>query len=74
MDFKKHHITPEEDRLPFFQKVGYGMGALVTIVSVNALMNLSNLVYIDMLKMAPVLFGIAAAIPKRTGAIFSISI
>jgi len=64
MDFKKHHITPEEDRLPFFQKVGYGMGALVTIVSVNALMNLSNLVYIDMLKMAPVLFGIAAAIPR----------
>ncbi|MFO7889519.1 MAG: MFS transporter [bacterium] len=64
MDFKKHHTTPEEDRLPFVQKFGYGMGALVTIVSVNALMNLSNLVYIDMLKMAPILFGIAAAIPR----------
>ena len=64
MDLKKHHKTAKEDKLPFVQKFGYGMGALVTIVSVNSLMNLSSLVYIDMLKMAPVLFGIAAAIPR----------
>lgn len=64
MDSKKHHITAAEDRLPVIQKFGYGMGALVTIVSVNSLMNLTSLVYIDMLKMAPVLFGIAAAIPR----------
>ncbi len=64
MDSAKHHVTPKEDKLPFIQKFGYGMGALVTIVSVNSLMNLSSLVYIDMLKMSPILFGIAAAIPR----------
>ncbi len=64
MELKQHHKTAPEDRLPFIQKFGYGMGALVTIVSVNSLMNLTSLVYIDMLKMAPFLFGIAAAIPR----------
>ncbi len=64
MEPQKHHITAAEDKLPFIQKFGYGMGALVTIVSVNSLMNLSSLVYIDMLKMSPILFGIAAAIPR----------
>ncbi|MFC2088182.1 MFS transporter [Calditrichota bacterium] len=64
MDLKKHHTTAKEDKLPFIQKFGYGMGALVTIVSVNSLMNLTSLVYIDMLKMTPVLFGLAAAIPR----------
>jgi len=64
MELKQHHKTAPEDRLPFIQKFGYGMGALVTIVAVNSLMNLTSLVYIDMLKMAPFLFGIAAAIPR----------
>lgn len=64
MEAKQHHKTAPEDKLPFIQKVGYGIGALVTIVSVNSLMNLTSLVYIDMLKMAPFLFGIAAAIPR----------
>lgn len=64
MEIKKHHKTAPEDRLPFIQKFGYGIGALVTIVAVNSLMNLTSLVYIDMLKMAPVLFGVAAAIPR----------
>lgn len=64
MELKQHHKTAPEDRLPFIQKFGYGIGALVTIVAVNSLMNLTSLVYIDMLKMAPVLFGIAAMIPR----------
>jgi glycoside/pentoside/hexuronide:cation symporter, GPH family len=64
MELKQHHKTAPEDKLPFIQKFGYGMGALVTIVAVNSLMNLTSLVYIDMLKMAPFLFGIAAAIPR----------
>jgi glycoside/pentoside/hexuronide:cation symporter, GPH family len=64
MELKQHHKTAPEDRLPFIQKFGYGIGALVTIVAVNSLMNLTSLVYIDMLKMAPFLFGIAAAIPR----------
>lgn len=64
MDIKQHHVTAPEDRLPFIQKFGYGMGALVTIVAVNSFMNLTSLVYIDMLKLAPFLFGIAAAIPR----------
>lgn len=64
MELKQHHKTAPEDKLPFIQKFGYGIGALVTIVAVNSLMNLTSLVYIDMLKMAPFLFGIAAAIPR----------
>ena len=64
MELKQHHKTAPEDRLPFIQKFGYGMGALVSIVAVNSLMNLTSLVYIDMLKLAPVLFGIAAAVPR----------
>lgn len=64
MELKQHHTTAPEDKLPFIQKFGYGIGALVTIVAVNSLMNLTSLVYIDMLKMAPFLFGIAAAIPR----------
>lgn len=64
MELKQHHKTAPEDKLPFIQKFGYGVGALVTIVAVNSLMNLTSLVYIDMLKMAPFLFGIAAAIPR----------
>lgn len=64
MELKQHYKTAPEDKLPFIQKFGYGIGALVTIVAVNSLMNLTSLVYIDMLKMAPFLFGIAAAIPR----------
>jgi hypothetical protein len=64
MELKQRHKTAPEDRLPFIQKFGYGMGALVSIVAVNSLMNLTSLVYIDMLKLAPVLFGIAAAVPR----------
>ena len=43
MDFKKHDITSMQDKLPVSQKVGYGIGAIVTIVSVNSLMQLMGL-------------------------------
>jgi GPH family glycoside/pentoside/hexuronide:cation symporter len=69
MDLKQHHITAKEDRLPFIQKAGYGIGAVVTIVAVNSLMQLTGLFYIDLLKISPILMGFAAAIPRIWDAI-----
>jgi GPH family glycoside/pentoside/hexuronide:cation symporter len=69
MDLKQHHITAKEDRLPFIQKAGYGIGAIVTIVAVNSLMQLTGLFYIDLLKISPILMGFAAAIPRLWDAI-----
>ncbi|MCK4904881.1 MFS transporter [bacterium] len=69
MDIKQHHITAKEDRLPFIQKFGYGIGAVVTIVAVNSLMQLTGLFYIDLLKISPILLGFAAAIPRLWDAI-----
>jgi GPH family glycoside/pentoside/hexuronide:cation symporter len=69
MDLKQHHITAKEDRPPFIQKAGYGIGAIVTIVAVNSLMQLTGLFYIDLLKISPILLGFAAAIPRLWDAI-----
>jgi GPH family glycoside/pentoside/hexuronide:cation symporter len=69
MDLKQHHITAKEDRLPFIQRAGYGIGAIVTIVAVNSLMQLTGLFYIDLLKISPILLGFAAAIPRLWDAI-----
>ncbi|MFH1372080.1 MAG: MFS transporter [Planctomycetota bacterium] len=69
MDLKQHHITAKEDRLPFIQKAGYGIGAIVTIVAVNSLMQLTGLFYIDLLKISPILLGFAVAIPRLWDAI-----
>ncbi len=69
MDLKQHHITAKEDRLPFIQKSGYGIGAVVTIVAVNSLMQLTGLFYIDLLKISPILMGFAAALPRIWDAI-----
>jgi len=69
MDLKQHHITAKEDRLPFIQKAGYGIGAVVTIVAVNSLMQLTGLFHIDLLKISPILIGFATAIPRLWDAI-----
>jgi glycoside/pentoside/hexuronide:cation symporter, GPH family len=69
MDLKQHHITDKEDRPPFIQKAGYGIGAIVTIVAVNSLMQLTGLFYIDLLKISPIIMGFAAAIPRGLDAI-----
>ncbi len=69
MDLKQHHITAKGDRLPFIQKAGYGIGAVVTIVAVNSLMQLTGLFYIDLLKISPIIMGFAAAIPRGLDAI-----
>lgn len=61
---KRQHVTAQEDKLALVQKLGYGMGALVSIVSVNTLMNLTTLFYVDMLKISPILMAWAAAIPR----------
>ncbi len=69
MDIKRHHITAKEDRIPFSQKIGYGVGAVVTIISVNSLMQLTGLFYIDLLKISPILMGFAVALPRVWDAI-----
>jgi GPH family glycoside/pentoside/hexuronide:cation symporter len=40
------HTTAPEDRIPVSQKFTYGLGAVVTIVAVNSVMQLSGLVYV----------------------------
>ncbi len=64
MDLKRHHITSKEDKLPFIQKTGYGIGAIVTIVAVNSLMQLTGLVYIAGLGISAIWIGWAQAIPR----------
>jgi GPH family glycoside/pentoside/hexuronide:cation symporter len=38
------HATAAEDRIPRSQKAAYGLGALVTIVAVNSVQQLTGLV------------------------------
>lgn len=64
MGLEKHHLTADKDRLPVTQKVGYGVGAIVTIVAVNSLMQLTGLVYIDGLGVSAIWMGFAMAIPR----------
>ena len=42
----QHHSTAEADRIPVSQKIAYGMGAVVTIVAVNSVTQLTSLVYV----------------------------
>jgi len=69
MALKKHHITSKEDRLPFIQKTGYGIGAVVTIVAVNSLMQLTGLFYVLGLGISVIWIGWAQAIPRLWDAI-----
>ncbi len=64
MELKKRHVTAKEDRLPIIQKAGYGIGAVVTIVAVNALMQLTGLVYIAGLGISAIWMGWSQAIPR----------
>lgn len=64
MNKKNHHITSQEDRLPFIQKTGYGIGAVVTVVAVNSLMQLTGLFYVKGLGISVIWLGWAQAIPR----------
>lgn len=59
-----HHITAEADRVPRSQKIAYGMGAIVTIVAVNSVTQLTSLFYVVGLGVSAVLIGYAQAFPR----------
>lgn len=58
------HTTAPADRIPFTQKIAYGLGALVTIVAVNSVVQLSSLFYVKELGVSQILFAYAAAFPR----------
>jgi len=63
------HTTAPEDRVPFSQKIAYGLGAVVTIVAVNSVVQLTNLVYIVGLGVSAIWIGWAQAFPRLWDAI-----
>lgn len=60
----QHHITANEDRIPFKQKIGFGLGAMSINVALNSLGNLALLIYNTGLGVSPVLLGIAQSAPR----------
>jgi GPH family glycoside/pentoside/hexuronide:cation symporter len=64
-----HHVTALEDRVPIQQKIAYGLGALVTIVAVNSVVQLTSLVYVVGLGVSAVWIGYAQAFPRLWDAI-----
>lgn len=59
-----HHSTLAADRVPVRQKIAYGMGAIVTIVAVNSVVQLTSLVYVVGLGISAIWIGYAQAIPR----------
>jgi len=58
------HVTAAADRIPLSQKIAYGMGAIVTVVAVNSVVQLTNLVYIVGLGVSTIWIGYAQAFPR----------
>lgn len=69
MSSHQHHATAPEDRIPVSQKIAYGMGAVVTIVAVNSVVQLTNLVYIVGLGVSAIWIGWASAFPRLWDAV-----
>ncbi len=64
-----HHTTAPADRIPATQKVAYGLGAIVTIVAVNSVVQLTSLVYVVGLGVSAIWVGYAQALPRLWDAI-----
>lgn len=58
------HVIRPEDRIPTPQKVAYGLGAVVTIVAVNSVSQLTSLMYIVGLGISAIWIGYAQAFPR----------
>jgi GPH family glycoside/pentoside/hexuronide:cation symporter len=58
------HRTAPTDRVAISQKVAYGLGAMVTIVAVNSVVQLTSLVYVVGLGVSAVWIGYAQAFPR----------
>lgn len=65
----QHHVTAPADRIPLSQKIAYGMGMIVTVVAVNSVIQLTNLVYIVGLGVSAIWIGYAQAFPRLWDAI-----
>lgn len=63
------HPTPAQDRIPVRQKIAYGLGALVTIVAVNSVVQLTSLVYVVGLGVSAIWIGYAQALPRLWDAV-----
>jgi GPH family glycoside/pentoside/hexuronide:cation symporter len=61
---RQHHVTAPEDRVPVSQKIGFGIGALVPVIAVNAVGGLTQLFLNVGLKVNPVLVGIVMMLPR----------
>ena len=62
-----HHVTAQEDRIPVFQKIVYGIGSLVNQFQAAALGSLVIVLNLG-LGMDPVLVGIIGAVPRLVDA------
>jgi len=60
----EHHITPLQDRGCVSQKLGFGIGAMVAVIAVNAVAGLSQLYLNVGLKLSPILVGIVMMLPR----------
>lgn len=69
MSQQQHHTTAAADRVPMSQKIAYGMGAVVTIVAVNSVVQLTSLVYVVGLGVSAIWIGYAQAFPRLWDAI-----
>ncbi|HVZ63385.1 MAG TPA: MFS transporter [Lacunisphaera sp.] len=69
MPLQPHHVTAPADRVPVSQKVAYGMGAVVTIVAVNSVVQLTSLFYVVGLGVSAILIGYAQAFPRLWDAV-----
>ncbi|ACB77494.1 MFS transporter [Opitutus terrae] len=58
------HTTAPADRVPVQQKIAYGLGAIVTIVAVNSVVQLTSLVYVVGLGISAIWIGYAQAFPR----------
>jgi GPH family glycoside/pentoside/hexuronide:cation symporter len=57
-------VTAASDRIPLSQKIAYGLGAVVTIVAVNSVVQLTSLVYVVGLGVSAIWIGYAQAFPR----------
>ncbi len=69
MSDSTHHETAAADRIPVTQKVAFGLGMATPIAFVNAVAQLTNLIYNIGLGVSPILLGIAQMIPRFWDAI-----
>lgn len=64
MNAQAPHTTAPADRVAVSQKIAYGLGAVVTIVAVNSVVQLTSLVYVVGLGVSAIWIGYAQAFPR----------